>query len=224
MLVKDMEFVKDTLPFWRDLDEGQKGFMKEKLIERCYRQGRNIHDGEDCTGLLLVKSGQLRIFILSESGKEITLFRLFEHDVCILSSSCVMRNITFDIQVQAEKNSEILIMPAAVFKHLSGANPAVKTFEAEIVSARLSDVMWVVEQVVFMSMDRRLANFLLEQSSIEGSDELFITHDTIARNLGTAREVISRMLKYFESEGLVALTRGKVVLLDRKRLLECADG
>jgi CRP/FNR family transcriptional regulator len=223
LLVKDMDFIKDALPFWTELDAKQKTFMEEKLVERCYREGQLIHDGEDCTGLLLVKNGQLRIFVLSESGKEITLFRLFEHDVCILSSSCIMRNITFDIQVEAEKNSEILIMPAAVFKHLCDANPAVKAFEAEIVSARLSDVMWVVEQVVFMSMDKRLANFLLEQSAIEESDELFITHDTIARDLGTAREVISRMLKYFENEGLVVLSRGKVTLLDRKKLMECAN-
>lgn len=222
MLVRNMELVKDILPFWYELDAKQKRFMAEKLLVRCYREGQIIHDGEDCTGLLLVKNGQLRIFILSESGKEITLFRLFEYDVCILSSSCIMRNITFDIHVEAEKNSEVLVMPASVFKHLCDSNPAVKAFEAEIVSARLSDVMWVVEQVVFMSMDKRLANFLLEQSSIEGSDELFITHDTIARNLGTAREVVSRMLKYFESEGLVALTRGRVTLIDRKRLMECA--
>lgn len=222
MLVKNLEFVKEVLPFWNDLNAEEKKFIHEKLVERCYLEGQIIHDGEDCTGLLLVKSGQLRIFILSESGKEITLFRLFEYDVCILSSSCIMRNITFNIHVEAEKNSEILVMPSAVFKQLSDANPAVKAFEAEIVSARLSDVMWVIEQVAFMSMDKRLASFLLEQASIEGSDELSITHDTIARNLGTAREVISRMLKYFENEGLVALSRGRVALRDRKRLMEYA--
>ncbi|HHT66605.1 MAG: Crp/Fnr family transcriptional regulator [Caldicoprobacterales bacterium] len=222
MLFGELEFVKETLPFWKDLDAGQKRFMEVKLIERCYGQGQNIHNGEDCTGLLLVKNGQLRSFILSESGKEITLFRLFERDVCILSSSCMMRNITFDIHIEAEKNSEILIMPAGVFKQLSDANPAVKDFQTEIISARLSDVMWVMEQVVFMSMDKRLATFLLEQSSIEGSDELTITHETIARNMGTAREVVSRMLKYFENEGLVALTRGRITLTDRKRLMKCA--
>jgi CRP/FNR family transcriptional regulator len=134
----------------------------------------------------------------------------------------MMRNITFDIHIEAEKNSEILIMPAGVFKQLSDANPAVKDFQTEIISARLSDVMWVMEQVVFMSMDKRLATFLLEQSSIEGSDELTITHETIARNMGTAREVVSRMLKYFENEGLVALTRGRITLTDRKRLMKCA--
>lgn len=202
------------------MNASEKSFLQDKLTERCYREGQNIHDGEECTGLILVKSGQLRSFILSESGKEITLFRLFEGDVCILSSSCIMRNITFDIQVEAEKNSEILIMPASVFKRLSDENPTVKNFQAEITAARLSDVMWVVEQVVFMSMDKRLANFLLEQASIEGRDDLSITHETIARNIGTAREVISRMLKYFENEGLAVLSRGKVTITDRKRLLE----
>ena len=211
------------LPFWNALDANQKRFLQGKLMERCYREGQNIHDGEECTGLILVNSGQLRSFILSESGKEITLFRLFEGDVCILSSSCIMRNITFDIQVEAEKNSEILIMPASVFKRLSDENLAVKDFQAEITAARLSDVMWVVEQVVFMSMDKRLANFLLEQASVEGADDLSITHDVIARHMGTAREVISRMLKYFENEGLVTLSRGKVTLTDRKGLIRFSE-
>ena len=211
------------LPFWNALDANQKRFLQGKLMERCYREGQNIHDGEECTGLILVNSGQLRSFILSESGKEITLFRLFEGDVCILSSSCIMRNITFDIQVEAEKNSEILIMPASVFKRLSDENLAVKDFQAEITAARLSDVMWVVEQVVFMSMDKRLANFLLEQASVEGADDLSITHDVIARHMGTAREVISRMLKYFENEGLVTLSRGKVTLTDRKGLIRLSE-
>jgi len=221
--VSDLNFVKEVLPFWSKLDEEEKRFAEEKTVERCYSKGQIIHDGEDCTGLLLVKSGQLRIFILSETGKEITLFRLFDYDVCILSSSCILRNITFNIHVEAEKNSEIFLMPSAVFKRLSEANPAVKAFEAEIVSARLSDIMWILEQVVFMSMDKRLASFLMEQSFIEKSDELLITHDTIARNIGTAREVISRMLKYFENEGLVTLNRGKVILTDKKRLMEHAE-
>lgn len=222
LLDMNITFIKDVLPFWGELSPGEKSFVKEKLVERCYSQGQVIHDGEDCTGLLIIKSGQLRIFILSESGKEITLFRLFDRDVCILSSSCLMRNITFDIQVEAEKNSEILLMPAAVFKQLSDSNPAVKDFNTEIVSARLSDVMWVIEQVVFMSMDRRLANFLLEQAAIEGSNQLSITHETIARNLGSAREVVTRMLKYFQSESMVSLSRGTVTLTDEKKLSELA--
>jgi CRP/FNR family transcriptional regulator len=223
LLIEDLEFVKEVLAFWPALNSEQKRFVQGKLLQRCFKQGQNIHDGEDCTGLILVKSGQLRCFILSESGKEITLFRLFERDVCILSSSCIMRNITFDIHVEAEKNSEIMIMPASVFKQLSDSNPAVKSFEAEIVSARLSDVMWVVEQVVFMSMDKRLAVFLLEQSAIEETDDLAITHEVIARNLGTAREVVSRMLKYFESEGLVSLSRGKITLVSRSGLMDYSE-
>ena len=223
ILNSKIKSIEDMLPFWNTLDANQKRFVQDKLVERRFREGQSIHDGEECTGLILVNSGQLRSFILSESGKEITLFRLFEGDVCILSSSCIMKNITFDIHVEAEKNSEILIMPASVFKRLSDESRAVKDFQAEITAARLSDVMWVVEQVVFMSMDKRLANFLLEQASVEGADDLSITHDVIARHLGTAREVISRMLKYFENEGLVALSRGKVTLTDRKRLMEFSE-
>lgn len=219
MLNENIRLIEDVLPFWSSLEKSQKSFVTEKLTERCWGKGQIIHSSEDCTGLVIVISGQLRSFILSDSGKEITLFRLFEGDVCILSSSCMMRNITFDIHLEAEKDCRTLIMPAHVFKQLSEANIVVKDFQAEIVSARLSDVMWVMEQVVFMSMDKRLADFLLEQASIEGTDELLITHETIARNLGTAREVVTRMLKYFQDEGMVALSRGKITITNRKKLI-----
>lgn len=220
---QDFAFAKEVLPFWNNLSTREQAFLEEKLTVRHYPKGRMIHNGEDCTGLLLVKSGQLRIFILSDTGKEITLYRLFERDICILSSSCLLRNITFHVQVEAEKDSEILLLPAPAFKELSDSNPAVKDFNTEIVSARLSDVMWVIEQVVFMSMDKRLATFLLEQASIEGSDRLSITHETIARNLGTAREVITRMLKYFQNEEMVSLFRGGILLTDRNKLIKLAS-
>ena len=137
MLFGELEFVKETLPFWKDLDAGQKRFMEVKLIERCYGQGQNIHNGEDCTGLLLVKNGQLRSFILSESGKEITLFRLFERDGRILSSSCD-DGISHLIFIEAEKtvNSDYACRGVQA---AHDANPAVKDFQTEIISARLSD-------------------------------------------------------------------------------------
>jgi len=219
MLAENARYAEEILPFWNALDKRQKSLAMEKLIERYWEKGKIIHSNEDCTGLLMVIKGQLRSFILSEYGREITLYRLFEGDVCILSSSCMMRNITFDIHLEAEKDSKILIMPAHVFKQLSESNLAVKDFQAEMVSARLSDVMWVMEQVVFMSMDRRLADFLLEQASIEGNDELLITHEAIARNLGTAREVVTRMLRYFQDEGMVTLSRGRVTVKNRKKLM-----
>lgn len=215
---KDYRFISSALPFWSQLKAKEQDLLMDRMVRMTFSKGQSVHDSGDCTGLLLVKDGQLRTFIISESGREITLFRLFEWDVCILTSSCIMKNISFDINAEAEKASEIYLVPTEVFKSLGQVNTAVKDFNSEIISSRLSDVMWVIEQVVFMSLDQRLANFLLDMYAIEGRHELHITHETIARNIGSAREAVTRMLKYFQDEGVLSLSRGQIKLSDVERL------
>ncbi len=217
---KDMlQFLKDALPFWKKLNEDQQKFLENMVSYRFYRKGEHLRgDAEDCTGLLLVKSGQVRAFILSDSGKEITLYHLFERDICIFSASCIMKNINFDVYADAEKDSEILIIPTSVYNQLNQNSLAVSDYTNQLISARFSDVMWIVEQILFMSFDKRLALFLIEQSNIEDSDELNITHEMIAKNMGSAREVVTRMLNYFQSIGIISLHRGGIIIKDRKRL------
>ena len=166
----------------------------------------------------MVRSGQVRVYIISESGKEITLYHLFERDVCIFSASCIMKNINFDVYVQAEKESRALLIPAPVYDQLNKTSLPVSDYTNQLMSSRFSDVMWVMEQVLFMSFDRRLAIFLMEQSAIEGADTLPVTHETIAKHMGTAREVVTRMLRYFQSEGMVSLSRGGIMITDREKL------
>lgn len=214
-----MAFIKDALPFWQHVSEQQRQEILNAMILKKYPKGKNLHNGsEDCSGLMIVQSGQVRAFILSATGKEVTLYRLFEGDICIFSASCIMKNINFDIYVEAEADSEVLLIPTAVYNSLSQNSLAVADFTNQLMSARFSDVMWIMEQVLFMSFDERLAIFLLEQSAIDGSDTLEITHETIARHMGSAREVVSRMLKYFQEEGMVSLFRGGLKITDRHRL------
>jgi CRP/FNR family transcriptional regulator len=178
-----------------------------------------MHGGaDDLDGLFLVKKGQARAFIVSESGKEITLYRLLERDMCIFSASCMLRDISFDILVEAEKETEAFLIPSAVYQELMQSSLSVSDYTNRLMSSRFSDVMWVMEQVLFMSFDKRLALFLLEQSNIEGSNRLIITHENIARHMGTAREVVTRMLKYFAAEGMVELFRGGVILKNPEKL------
>lgn len=215
----DLSFMREAVPFWNKLTEAQQRQLEQVVTVRNYQQGENIHRGaEKCTGFLLVESGQVRAFILSDSGKEITLYRLFERDTCIFSAACIMKNINFDIYLEAEHDTRILLIPTAVYNELNQNSLAVSDFTNQLMSSRFSDVMWVMEQVLFMSFDRRLANFLLEQCVIEGSDTLTITHETIAKNLGSAREVVTRMLKYFQNEGMVTIFRGGVTITDKKKL------
>lgn len=216
-------FIEDTLPFWKQLSEPERQEMLNAIVLKKYRKGENLHNGsEDCAGLIIVRSGQVRAFILSPTGKEITLYRLFERDICIFSASCIMKNINFDIFVEAETDCEVLLIPTAFYNRLSRNYLAVADFTNSLMSARFSDVMWIMEQVLFMSFDERLAIFLLEQSAIDGSDTLEITHETIAKHLGSAREVVSRMLKYFQEEGMVTLFRGGLIITDRRKLGDLA--
>lgn len=219
-----LQFLKDALPFWKKLNEDQQKLLENMVSYRFYRKGEHLRgDAEDCTGLLLVKSGQVRAFILSDSGKEITLYHLFERDICIFSASCIMKNINFDVYADAEKDSEILIIPTSVYNQLYKNSLAVSDYANQLLSARFSDVMWIVEQILFMSFDKRLALFLIEQSNIEDSDELNITHEMIAKNMGSAREVVTRMLNYFQSIGVITLHRGSIVIKNRNKLEEISS-
>lgn len=172
----------------------------------------------DCTGLLLVKSGQLRAYILSDEGREITIYRLFDRDMCLFSASCMMRSIQFDVTIEAEKDTEFWIIPTEIYKSIMEESAPVANYTNELMAARFSDVMWLIEQIMWKSLDKRVASFLLEESSIEESDKLKLTHEAIANHLGTHREVITRMLRYFQSEGMVKLSRGTVTILNKEKL------
>lgn len=213
-----MEF-ENYFPVWDRLTIDQKKRIQSAFITRRVKKGTIIHNGNtDCTGLILVRSGQLRAYILSDEGREITIYRLFDMDMCLFSASCMMRSIQFEITIEAEKDTDLWIIPAKTYKRIMEESAPVANYTNELMAARFSDVMWLIEQIMWKSLDKRVAAFLLEESSIEEKDELKLTHETIARHLGTHREVITRMLRYFQNEGVLKLSRGSVAILDRARL------
>lgn len=205
-------------PVWNQLTDAQRDRILGSLAARSVKKGTLLHSGDDCTGLLLVKSGQLRAYILSEEGREITIYRLFDRDLCLFSASCMLRSIQFDVTIEAEKDTDLWVIPAEAYQQILAESAPLANCTNEIMAARFSEVMWLVEQILWKSMDRRVASFLLEETAIEGTNRLSITHETIARHLGTHREVVTRMLRYFQDEGMVRLSRGTVELLDGKRL------
>jgi CRP/FNR family transcriptional regulator len=212
-------YFSETLSFWRELTDAQKEILKQSIILKHFSAGEAMRSGsENCSGLFLILSGQVRAYIVSESGKEITLYRLFDRDICIFSASCIMKNIAFEIYIEVEKETRAFLIPLAVYRRLSEESLAVMSFTNQLMASRFTEVMWIMEQALFMSFDKRLANFLLEQANLEDSDYLEITHERIANHLGTAREVVSRMLKYFQSEGMVTLNRGSIRIADYKKL------
>ncbi|MBE6578386.1 MAG: Crp/Fnr family transcriptional regulator [Ruminococcaceae bacterium] len=209
----------ETFPFWEGLTDGDKEALVRSSYPVDFKKGTHIHDGNECTGVILVRSGNLRLYLLSSEGKEVTLYRLYGGDVCVLSASCVLDAITFDVSVDAEEDSACVVVGSCVLEELSRRIPQVKLFIMEIALSRFSDVMWVMQQILFMSMDKRLAIFLLDESAKTGSDTVKLTHEQIAKYMGSAREVVTRMLKYFSAEGMISATRGEgIKLLDKKRL------
>ena len=213
------ELFRASFPFWDRLSDIDRETFLNSSQNVYFEKGTNIHNGNECTGVILIKSGSLRLYILSDEGKEITLYRLFSGDLCIFSASCVLDTITFDVFVDSEENSECVVVGGCAYEDVSRRLPEVKIFTLEAALSRFSDVMWVMQQILFMSMDKRLAIFLLDEISKTGGDTVRLTHEQIAKYMGSAREVVSRMLKYFSSEGLVEVSRSNgIKILDRKRL------
>ena len=211
--------LRDFFPIWNQLASGQQETLIESTIQRAIPKGTLLHSGSmDCTGLLLVQHGQLRAYILSEEGREITLYRLLEGDICLFSASCMMRSIQFEVMIEAEKDTELWVIPADSYKSVMDQSAPLANFTNEVMAGRFSDVMWLLEQILWKRFDQRLAGFLLEESALEGTNELKITHETIGSHLGNPREVVTRMLRYFQSEGLVKLSRGTVEITDANKL------
>lgn len=213
---------KKIFPFWSEVSDADRDYICRNSHALIYPKGKNIHDGSECSGVILVRRGSLRLYMMSDEGREITLYRLHRGDLCMLSASCVLDAITFEVFVDAEEDSECFVIGGPAFAAVSERNPDIKIFALQTAVSRFSDVMWVMQQILFMSMDKRLAIFLCDESTRTGSDIITLTHGQIARYMGSAREVVSRMLKYFAGEGLVEVSRGGVRILDKIRLRELA--
>lgn len=205
--------------FWEHLTQTQKETVCSGTSITAYHKGQTVHSpGEKCLGIMLVKHGQLRVYMLSEDGREITLYRIFENETCILSASCVLDAITFDVFIDAEEDTEVFLLNTPVFHAIAQENIYVQAFAYRLTTQRFSDVMWAMQQILFMGVDKRLAIFLLDETAKTGSDEIQMTHEQMAKYMGTAREVVSRMLKYFSSEGMVELHRGVIKISDKQKL------
>ena len=214
----------EYLPFFLKLSPRQQQMLMDSLEPMEAKAGSIIHNGHlDCLGLLIIQSGQLRVYTLSSEGREVTLYRLFDRDICLFSASCVMPDIQFEVIIEAEKDSKMWVIPSCLFKDLMEESAAVANYANQLISSRFSEVMWLMEQIMWKSFDKRLAGFLLEESALEGTESLKLTHERIASHLGTAREVVTRMLRYFQSEGMVRLSRGEITIADEKGLRKLAE-
>ena len=210
---------QEHYPFYSKLTADEQQTLVLSSVLTTYQRGDFLYScDDDCLGVLLVLSGKLRIFIQSGEQREITLFTTGPGEVCTLSASCAMQEISFDILIEAEEETKVLITPASTFRRLLNQNIYVENYIYRETTEHFSEVMWAMGQLLFTRLDQRLAGYLEDERIRTGSPVLSTTHEQIARNLGSAREVVSRTLKSFEKDGIVALSRGTVTILDVKKL------
>ena len=201
------------LPFWGDLTEQERDIVQKSAFLRCYEKGAQVHSGgQECLGLLLVLSGEIRTYLLSDEGREITLFRLYPGDLCVLSASCVLSQISFDTQLTAQQDTQVLVIPANVVARIKDTNLAARCYLYELATQRFSDVMWAMQQLLFQQLDQRLAAFLLAEYRRTGSPTVAMTHEQLAQQISSAREAVARILKQFAEDGLVELKRGAITI------------
>lgn len=217
---KEIDYLYNSLTFLNKLTIEEQELVRQNTRKVKYKQGDNIHGGiNHCEGILIIKSGCIRTYLLSDKGKEVTLYLLEEGEVCVLSASCILNNITFDVHIDVEEDSEVFILDLEGIEKIS-KNIYVENFLLNEAVTRFSDVMWAMEKIIFLKFDQRLAIYLLDHISRNSSDIIIQTHEQIANHLGSAREVVSRMLSYFSREGIVKLSRGEIKVEDKDALRE----
>lgn len=209
----------ENLPYWDKLTESERDYVRQNSVIRTYPKGAFLKGGsESCLGMVFVLSGSVRTLMISAEGREITLFRLSPGDACVLSASCVLSQISFETDMIATEDTQILIVYSGAYSKLMEQNIAVKCFSYEIATQRSSSVISALQQIIFSRFDQRLAKFLLSTCEQTGRDEIKMTREAIAREVNTAREVVSRMLRQFSEEGLIAVNQKTITLLNKEGL------
>lgn len=193
----------------------QAAFLENSVRAEVYPAGKLIHRSEEgCRGLMAVVSGALRVYCVSDEGREVTLYRVESDEICVLSASCLMDSIVFDVLIEAVEETRVCLIPSAVLHKVELENPLVELYIYKNATEKFSEVLWTIQQVLFMKIDQRIALALHDERLRQKSNVLSVTHEDLAKQIGSVREVVSKTLKYMEEEGLVRLGRGKIEILD----------
>lgn len=218
---EELIYIIFRLDFWDKLNDLEKDLLESNISKVFYEKGYNLHSTDnECLGVIIVRTGGLRVYILSEDGREVTLYRLSPGEICVLSASCILNSITFDVHIDAQSDTTAYLLNIGAFSTLSAQNVYVENFAYRNTVERFSDVMWAMEQILFMSIDKRVATFLLDEIVKTNSTKLHITQEQIAKYIGSAREVVSRMLKVFQEQGILEQSRGFIHIIDKEKLKE----
>ena len=211
----DINEVVKQIPFWNNLVDEERTHLLSGTVLRTYKKDSYIYGMTDaCLGMIYVQRGSIRVYITNEEGREITLFHIGSRECCIMSASCVITGISLDVQLYAEEETEILAIHSGMVQKLMDSNIYVRCFAYELATKRFSDVVWVMQEILFAGFDVRMARFLLSVYEKTGEKKIQMTQEAIAKEVNSAREVVARMLKQFASDELIELNRGAILIKD----------
>lgn len=216
----DKEMIlKKHLAIWDKLTQEERKMIIDGSVINKFEKSTMVYKNEsNCKGIMIILSGQLRVYLMSDEGREVTLYRINKNEMCILSASCLMDSIIFDVYIDAVDNTEVLLIPSALLHKIIAKNIYFELYLQKKANERFSDVMWTIQQILFTKIDKRIAIFLWDEMIKANSNVLQYTQEEIAKYIGSAREVVSRILKYFIEDGIVKVARGKIEIIDKNKL------
>lgn len=205
--------VKDTLyelfPFFKNID-----FNQTFIIKTIPKGERIFDEGDLCGGVPFIIKGTVRVSKVGKTGKEMNIYRVAKGDTCILTVTCVLSNSPYPLTAVAEEDVETVIVPYDTFKQLMNTNFPFQEYIYKLIITRFQELLTLIDEIIFHSTDERIMRFLVKHTTEDG-DVIETTHDKMAIEIGTAREVVSRFLKELERKDWVNLSRGKIVVKNR---------
>ena len=214
----------DSFDLWHPLTNAQQDVLLRNTRFMRFRKGTSVYRGPlGSAGILHIISGILRVYILSEEGRAFTLCFLRAGDAALLTAAALFDGNLYDISIEADEDTGLFLSDTVVVRQILRENLHVRVAAYERSMQRLSEILGKFHQALFISADRRLARFLLAESERTGDDEIRLTHEQTAQSLGTAREVVRRLIREFSQEGMVETARGRIHILDRAALQCRAD-
>ncbi len=219
MTKNELKHFFEAQPFWEHLAPEQKAALLEQARQVHYASGQPVvSETSDCLGMLFILRGTLRIYLQAEDGRQITIYRLHTGEPCVLSASCALSAITFDVLIDTETDCDLLLIPSIFFSKLMRENIYLEAFAYRMTTEHFSSVMGAMERIFFMTLEQRVAAFLIDESAELGTASIPFTQEKLAMAIGSAREAVSRILKQFSKDGSVSLSRGCIQILDKNAL------
>lgn len=201
------------IPFWQNLTSEEKALVSQRAITKKFSKNQLIsNNSSECLGIIFILNGGIRVSLISDEGREVTLYRAHAGEFCVSTASCVIHQLTFEANVSAEEDTTVLVIPSSVTARLMERNIYVRSFVFEQETERYSQTIWAIQQMLFKKFDQRLATYFIDAYQSTGKPEIKKTQEEIARDVNSAREVVARMLQEFAAKGLVEIRRGKIVL------------